>query len=181
VVIARYYGRFYTAVNVAAFLLQAFVVARVLGRVGVRGAVFVLPFVSLASYSMIAIAPVLMVVGLAKAGENSTDYSLQNTIRHALFLPTSREAKYKAKAAVDSFFVRLGDVAAGGAVFLGLHALRLSVRGFAIANLVVVAGWLALALLTASDHRRLTGARPSDPEPGPPRVRARACDDLGVV
>jgi AAA family ATP:ADP antiporter len=181
VVIARYYGRFYTGVNVAAFLLQAFVVARVLGRLGVRGAVFVLPLVSLGSYSLIAAAPVLAVVGLAKAAENSTDYSLQNTIRHALFLPTSREAKYKAKAAIDSFFVRLGDVVAGGAVFVGLHALRLSVRGFAIANLVVVGGWLALAVLTASDHRRLTGARASDPRPDPPRARSPACDDLGVV
>jgi len=39
-------------------------------------------------------------VRVGKILENSTDYSVQNTVRQALFLPTSREAKYKAKAAI---------------------------------------------------------------------------------
>ena len=42
--------------------------------------------------------------------DNSLDYSLGNTTKQALWLPTSREAKYKAKQAVDSFFMRAGDV-----------------------------------------------------------------------
>mgnify|MGYP000057750016 CR=1 FL=1 len=32
----------------------------------------------------------------AKTAENATDYSLQNTVRQILFLPTTREQKYKA-------------------------------------------------------------------------------------
>jgi hypothetical protein len=40
----------------------------------------------------------------------------------ALWLPTSREAKYKAKAAVDTFFMRGGDVLQAGIVFLGAMA-----------------------------------------------------------
>ena len=39
-----------------------------------------------------------------------------NTTRQALWLPTSREAKYRAKQAVDSFFVRMGDVVQAGLV-----------------------------------------------------------------
>jgi len=31
-----------------------------------------------------------------KTAENSVDYSLMNTVRHMLFLPTSREEKFKA-------------------------------------------------------------------------------------
>ena len=46
--------------------------------------------------------------------DNSSDYSIQNTARQALFLPTSREAKYKAKAAIDAFFMRFGDVLQAG-------------------------------------------------------------------
>jgi ATP:ADP antiporter, AAA family len=90
-------GYLQTWVNVLGFLLQAFVVSRVFKWVGVRGALFVLPLIALGSYSMIAIAPLLAVVRVAKILENSTDYSIQNTARHALFLPTSREAKYNAK------------------------------------------------------------------------------------
>jgi ATP:ADP antiporter, AAA family len=33
-----------------------------------------------------------------------------NTVRQALYLLTSREAKYKAKAAIDTFVVRAGDM-----------------------------------------------------------------------
>src|SRR5207253_9558941 len=59
------------------------------------------------------------VVRMVKVLENGTDYSIQNTARHALFLPTSREAKYKAKQAIDSFFWRAGDVLQAVVVFVG--------------------------------------------------------------
>ena len=71
---------------------------------------FILPVLALINYSIIAVAPILAVVRIGKILENSTDYSIQNTLRQALFLPTSREAKYKAKAAIDTFFTRGGDV-----------------------------------------------------------------------
>ena len=58
-------------------------------------------------------------MGLLKVADNSLDYSLGNTTKQALWLPTSREAKYKAKQAVDSFFVRAGDVLQAGIVFAG--------------------------------------------------------------
>jgi hypothetical protein len=80
----------------------------------VRGALFVLPVIALANYSLIAVAPILAVVRVGKILENSTDYSIQNTLRQALFLPTTREAKYKAKAAIDTFFTRTGDVVSPG-------------------------------------------------------------------
>ena len=60
---------------------------------------------------------------MAKILENSTDYSIQNTTRQALFLPTSREAKYKAKQAIDSFFVRFGDMLQALVVFVGDQGL----------------------------------------------------------
>ena len=41
-----------------------------------------------------------------KTAENATDYSMMNTARQLLWLPTSREEKYKAKQAIDTFFVR---------------------------------------------------------------------------
>jgi hypothetical protein len=48
------------------------------------------------AYSIVAFAPVLA-DSRGKVSEKSLDYSLNNTARHALFLPTSREAKYKAR------------------------------------------------------------------------------------
>src|SRR5204863_2191242 len=110
---------FFSWVNLAGMLLQLFVVSRLFKLFGVRGALFVLPSIALGAYGLVAIAPVLSLVRVAKIFENGTDYSIQNTARQAVFLPTSREAKYKAKAAIDSFFWRAGDVLAATLVFIG--------------------------------------------------------------
>ena len=85
-------------------------------------------------------------MGLLKVADNSIDYSLGNTTKQALWLPTSREAKYKAKQAVDSFFVRGGDVIQAGIVFAG-ERLLLTVPAFAAINLVLVGGWLAVVAM----------------------------------
>ncbi|NIS67232.1 MAG: translocase, partial [Gemmatimonadales bacterium] len=108
--IAGFYSTFFTAVNFLGLLLQAFVVSRILKYAGIRRALLFLPVIALLGYTVIAIVPIIAVIRFIKITENSTDYSLNNTVRHALFLPTTREEKYKAKQAVDSFFHRSGDV-----------------------------------------------------------------------
>ena len=109
VMIGQFYGNFYGWQNLLGFLIQLFLVSRIFKYIGIRGALFVLPCLALGSYALFIAAPILTIIQIVKMGENSTDYSLQNTVRHALFLPTSREAKYKAKTAIDTFFWRLGD------------------------------------------------------------------------
>jgi AAA family ATP:ADP antiporter len=148
-------GTIQTSVNVGSFLFGAFVVSRVMKYLGVTGALFILPLVALGSYSFIAFLPIFSIVSLAKVLENSTDYSINNTARHALFLPTSREAKYKAKQAIDTFFWRSGDLLQAGIVFVGLQ-LSLSVRSFAAINLVLVGAWLALVVAIAREYRTRT-------------------------
>jgi AAA family ATP:ADP antiporter len=154
-VIGTLAGTMQTWVNLGAFLLQTFVVSRVFRYVGVRGALFVLPLLALGGYSAIALVPLFAIVQVTKVLENSTDYSLQNTTRHALFLPTSREAKYKAKQAIDSFFVRTGDLLSAAVVFAGT-ALAFGVRQYALLNVLVIAAWIAIAFAIAREHRRLT-------------------------
>ena len=126
--VTAFSGSIIATVNLVGFLLQLFVTSRVIRFMGVRGALFILPVLALVNYSIIAVAPILAVVRIGKILENSTDYSIQNTLRQALFLPTSREAKYKAKAAIDTFFTRAGDVVSAGFVGLG-QATGLGVRG----------------------------------------------------
>jgi AAA family ATP:ADP antiporter len=132
-------------VNVLAAALQLAVVPIVLRKLGARAALLGLPFVAFAGYATLAIVPVLAVVKGIKIFENATDYSLENTARQALFLRVSRAAKYKAKAAIDSVFVRLGDVLSAALVFGGVHA-RFAPAGFAFVNLLLVGVWIALVL-----------------------------------
>ena len=64
-------------------------------------------------------APSFEAIRVLKIADNSINYSLGNTTMQALWLPTSREVKYKAKQAVDSFCVRAGDVLQAGVVYTG--------------------------------------------------------------
>ncbi len=155
--IGEFYGNFYSWVNLLAFLFQLFLVSRIFKYVGVRGALFVLPLIAMGGYGLLLAFPLLGAVRIAKVLENSTDYSIQNTTRHALFLPTSREAKYKAKAAIDTFFWRAGDVLQAGVVYFGTNVAAWNVAGFASMNLVFVAIWLVVVAFLYREHKRMTG------------------------
>lgn len=154
--IGAFYGNFFFWVNVAGVVIQLFAVSRILKYLGVRVALMILPVIAMGGYALLAFFPVLSVVRWAKTAENATDYSLNNTVRQALFLPTTREEKYVAKQAIDTFFVRAGDVLSALLVFVGLNALGLSTQGFALVNLGLVAVWLLVAFRIGQHHQRLT-------------------------
>ena len=150
--IGQFYGDYFAWVNLLGFLIQSLLVSRLFKWIGVGGALFILPCIALGGYSLLAVAPVLSIIRGAKILENSTDYSLNNTVRHALVLPTSREAKYKAKNATDTFFVRWGDVLSAGAVFAGTQWLSFTVGGFAMFNVTLVLVWLGIAVMIRREH-----------------------------
>jgi AAA family ATP:ADP antiporter len=154
--IGGFYSNFYASVNIAGLLLQLFVVSRVVKKFGVPSAVLVLPMVSAVTYGVIALVPFLAAVFGAKVAENATDYSLNNTVRNMLFLPCTTEQKYSAKQAIDTFFVRLGDMGAAAIVFIGTTWLTLSVTSFAIINASLVLVWFALAWRAGQQYRELT-------------------------
>lgn len=56
-------------------------------------------------------------------------FLMLTTVRTMLFLPCTREEKYSAKQAIDSFFFRMGDVVSAAIVFAGTHA-GLAAAGF---------------------------------------------------
>jgi ATP:ADP antiporter, AAA family len=159
--IGAFYGSYFLWVNIVAVVLQAFVASRLVKKFGMAGVLFALPFIALGSYGMVALGATIAIVRIAKTAENSTDYSIMNTAKQMLWLPTSREEKYKAKQAVDSFFVRLGDMVAAFVVFAGTSWLGLGSRGFALANVAFVGIWLGLAVLLWRENRKLSAAADS--------------------
>jgi AAA family ATP:ADP antiporter len=141
--------------GIAAALLQAFVVSRVVKYFGLAGALLTLPLVSFGSYSLIAAGAGLLAIRWAKVAENATDYSLTNTGKQLVWLPTSREEKYKAKQAVDTFFVRFGDLVQAAVVFVGTVWLGFGLRGFALTNLAFIVVWIVVVVMLLREHRRI--------------------------
>ena len=142
--------------SILSMVLQLFFVSRIFRYAGVGAALLILPVLALTGYSMILAVPVIGMIKWVKIFENGTDYSIQNTARQALFLPTTREAKYKAKAAIDTFFVRTGDVFSACLVWVGTHWVILSIQGFAAMNLVFTLAWLAVAAAIGREYKRRT-------------------------
>jgi AAA family ATP:ADP antiporter len=156
--IGTFYADFFSVVNVAGLLIQLFLVSRILKYLGVRIALLILPTIALGGYTILALYPVLGVVRWAKTAENATDYSLMNTLRGVLFLPTTREQKYKAKQAIDTFFVRAGDVLSAGVVAFGTHVIVFGIQGFALFNIALTLAWIALAVVIGKKYVELSRA-----------------------
>jgi len=155
-----FYGNFFFWVNACALLLQAVFASRLLRYGGFGLILLLLPVISLLTYSTMAIVPILAVVSVMKTAENSTSYSINNTARQVLWLPTSAEMKYKVKPAIETFFVRFGDGLAAATILLGIHFFALTTQGFFLVNVALVLAWLAIALVVVREHRRLVAGAP---------------------
>ena len=154
-VIAAFYGNFYFWVNLTGLSIQAFLVARIYRWIGVSGAILILPIVAVLGYGLMAFVPIFSIIRLVKIFENSVDYSIMNTTRQAIFLPTDRAAKYEGKTTIDTFFWRFGDLVQAGAFYVGLNWLGLSITQFAMLNLVLAFVWLGVAVAIGRQYRHL--------------------------
>jgi AAA family ATP:ADP antiporter len=165
--VRRFYSNYFGVVNLASAILQAFAVSRVIKLVGIGRGLLVMPIVVLMGWLAFVAFATIGTIRITKTVENSIDYSLQNTLKQALYLPTSRESKYTAKAAIDGFFFRFGDVvSAFGLVYLFAHVLALSLRAIAMFNAVAVLIWMVVAYRTWRLHDERTRARAARAELG---------------
>ncbi|MCA9729724.1 MAG: MFS transporter [Candidatus Eisenbacteria bacterium] len=154
--IGKFYSDFFGVVNLVGLVVQLFFVSRILKYWGVRVALLIMPVIALLGYSLVAFVPILALIRWVKTAENATDYSLQNTLRGVLFLPTTREQKYKAKQAIDTIFVRGGDALSALLVFVGTQFLAFQTREFALVNMAFVGIWILLAIAVGIRYRSLT-------------------------
>jgi AAA family ATP:ADP antiporter len=153
--IGGFSGDYQFWVNVTALLIQSFVTARLVKYRGLRGVLLALPLIALGGYAIVAAGVGFSVVRWIKTAENATDYSIMNTARQLLWLPATREEKYKAKQAIDTFFVRGGDLLSAGVVYIGAKFLHLTVEQFAVGNIVLTLVWLGVALMILNPERGL--------------------------
>jgi AAA family ATP:ADP antiporter len=153
--LGAFYGRYFLMTNIAAILIQAFLVSRIVKRFDMKGVLLALPIVSFLAYGSAALGAGLATLLYVKIAENSTDYSITNTAKQMLWLPTSREEKYKAKQAIDTFFVRFGDMLAAGLVFVGTRLLSRGVESFARVNMLIVAAAIVVGVLLLREHAGL--------------------------
>jgi ATP:ADP antiporter, AAA family len=155
-----FYCDFFFWVNTCALVAQALLASRLLRYGGFAVVLLLLPVISLVSYTAMALVPMIAVVRVMKVAENGTNYSINNTARQVLWLPTTAEMKYQAKPAIDALVVRLGDGLAALTVLVGVHVLDVPTRWFLVTNVVLVIGWLVASLAVVRAQRAGLAAAP---------------------
>ena len=176
--IGGFYGDFYLWVNVVTVFLQAFVVSRLVNLGGIRAAVLALPILVLGVYAMIAAGVGFMIIRWIKVVESASDYSVMNTARALLWLPTSRAEKYRAKQTIDTFFVRMGDMLAAVLVLAGSHVFAMSIRSFALLNVALALVCIAVCVPIVRHYQKHRA--PSAPRPRAQPARALDTKPLGL-
>jgi len=158
-----FYSDLYFWINTAGLLLQAFFVSRILRYGGFMALMLASPLISLTAYLSMAVAPVIGLIKAMKVAENSSNYSVNNTARHMLWLPLSKEMLYQAKTAIDTLFVRIGDGLAAVTVLVGTRIVTLEVVSFLWINVVLALFWIPLAVFLVRENRRWRAIAPSPP------------------
>ncbi|TFH47538.1 MAG: hypothetical protein E4H01_08125, partial [Lysobacterales bacterium] len=108
--IGRFMGNYWSTITLVGLLVQLLLVSRIIHMAGLARALMVTPIAFLAGYLLIGVVPVFAMLESVLVVHKSLDYSLLNTTRCALMLPTSRDEKYQAKTAIDTLFFRVGDL-----------------------------------------------------------------------
>lgn len=130
--------------NRVAFFVQLFLTSFVMSRFGVGAALMFLPIAALLGSGAFLAAPVLWVGSLLNTADNGFSYSINQSAKEVLYVPTSADEKYKAKAFIDMFIQRFAKAVAVGmsllitTYFAGFE----SVRWLSLVTVLILVLWI---------------------------------------
>ncbi len=96
----------YATTNWAAMFVQLLLTSFVMRRFGLGVALLILPCAIAMSSTGFIVFPTLIFGGLLSVSDNAFSYSINQSSKEALYVPTSVEEKYQAKAFIDMFVQR---------------------------------------------------------------------------
>lgn len=152
--------------QIATLLLQALVAGRLMQRVGVPLTLALLPLTTALGFVGLAMVGSLAALVAFEAAFRAVQRALMRPARETLFTVLPREDKYKAKAFIDTFVYRGGDVV--GAQLEGLLG-RLGMGLAALASVAVPLAllWAGLALWLGRTQQRMAAQLPMSKEHPP--------------
>ncbi|NBQ17272.1 hypothetical protein EBU24_03075 [bacterium] len=121
---------------------------------GLRKTLFFFPLLVLIAVFVVGISPTLFVSFMVLIVTKGLNYVLHDPLKEQLYIPTSRETKYKAKAWIDTFGFR-GAKCVGSAVHMLRPMLQSSFVGVSslICSLLIV-GWMRAAWYVGKCHAK---------------------------
>lgn len=142
------------ASNSVALLCLLFGVGAIGRNLGLLKTLLLLPLLILAGIGIITFNYTLMTVLVVFVAIKGLNYALNQPAKEQLYIPTSRESKYKAKAWIDMFGSRFAK-ASGSSVHMLRPMLQLSFVG--VSSLIcggLVTVWIVAAYFVGTIHAK---------------------------
>jgi ATP:ADP antiporter, AAA family len=139
-------------------LVQFFLASFVMTRFGVGTALLFLPVAALMGSAAFLVAPLLLVGSFLNTADNGFSYSINQSAKEVLYVPTTPNEKYKAKAFIDMFIQRFAKALAVGLSLLITFFFRgfESIRWLSLGTVLILAVWIVIARYAGREFQRRT-------------------------
>jgi AAA family ATP:ADP antiporter len=154
--IARLLAEVTIYLSLAGFLVQIGLTSRIHRSFGIAVALLLLPIGLGTSATLILLTGQLWAVAGARVIDSTLRYSLDKTTREVLFIPLPADLRFRAKPFIDVTMDRFAKAAAAILILLLIHpqGLGLGWRQLSYASLIVMGGWIAMALVAWREYIR---------------------------
>ena len=145
--------------NGISFSIQIFLTSLVMRRFGVGTALLVLPVMALAGSVGFLVAPLLLTGSALYVCDNGFNNSINQSSKEVLYVPTTREEKYQAKAFIDMFVQRFAKALAVG-LSLGITTLFVgfgSVRWLSLVTALILLAWIGIVRFAGKEFEKISG------------------------
>lgn len=150
--LTAFFGFWLSNVSVLSLLIQIVVTNYALKRVGVAGALMVLPIVAAAGASAVIFAPLLLTTTALKVSEGGVKQSIHKAGIELLGLPVPARLRNQVKALVDVAVDNLATGLTGILILLLTVQIGLDARGISVAILVFSASLFYLVVRGRQDY-----------------------------
>jgi AAA family ATP:ADP antiporter len=99
--------------------------------------------------------PTLLFASLLNVADNGFNYSINQTARETLYVPTSRDEQYKARAFTNMFVQRVGKGIGIGIAFLLTAVSINAVRWLSLVTIAIVVIWIGIAIYAGKRFEQL--------------------------
>ncbi len=156
--IGEHFSTVFAITNWTSLLVQFFLTSIILSRFGVMVALSILPMIMIFASGGFLAVPILWMGSMLNTADNGFSYSINQSAKETLYVPTDRDTKYKAKAFIDMFVQRFAKAIAVGVSLLvtSIFASFESIRWLSLFTIAIVVLWLIAVRYAGREFKRLT-------------------------
>lgn len=149
-----FFGNFFFWMNTISLVFMLLFTSPIQRNLGIFAALLVLPLFNCFGFALSLAVPLPLVIFGLKLFDKSLNYSINRASKELLYVPASRDIKYKAKAVIDMFIFRFSKILSSAVLIpvLAFFSWK-AIQGF---GLLLVGASVAVIFLISRHYSRLT-------------------------